>query len=216
MRPQAAPAARPKRQTQSSRAAARKRRSRRRTYVFVGGVVLLLIAAIVVPRILSSRADRAFDKLARPAGCGDIQNTGDSGAGQHLGEGERTTYDSLPPSHGEHSPTTLPAGVYEALSDEPTEDATIYKAVHSLEHGAVIVWHKGLDEDELDDLTGAYETEEKVLVVDYPDLPGRGNKIGLTAWGRSVSCEEVSTDVIDAFIDRFRGARTAPEPNNPI
>jgi hypothetical protein len=52
--------------------------------------------------------------------------------------------------------------------------------------------------------------------VPYPELPGKTNHVAMTAWGRLVTCEKMSTKVIDAFIDRFREARTAPEPKNAI
>lgn len=184
--------------------------------MIVGSIVALLVAAIVVPRILTGRADRAFGNLARSAGCGDIQDTGRSGAGDHLGQAERTTYDSVPPAHGPHAGTTVPAGVYEEpLSEDPNADLTIYEAVHSLEHGAVVVWYDGLKKAEVDQLDRTYSGEEKVIVTPYPPLRG-DDLVAMTAWGRLVKCEELSTAVIDAFIERFREARTAPEPKNAI
>jgi hypothetical protein len=178
---------------------------------------VLLVAALVVPRILSGRANAAFNTLARSAGCGDgIIETGGAGEQDHLDAGETTEYKSLPPSDGAHASSTLPEGVYdEPLSDDANEDVNIYRAVHSLEHGAVIVWHNDLSDKDLDDITDAYADESKILVVPFPDMPGK-NTVAMTAWGRVVRCEEASTDVIDAFVDRFREARTAPEPKNAI
>ena len=204
------------RETTRSRAAARRRRSRRRNYLIGAAVILLLIAAIVVPRVLSTRRTASFEQLASGAGCGKVENTSTSGAGKHLREGETTKYDTSPPTHGEHANATMPAAVYdEPLSDQPLEAANIFKAVHSLEHGAVIVWHDKLSTDDQRELEREYRNAEKVLIVPYPDLKGDDHVV-LTAWGRMVKCEEASTRVVDGFIDLFRDARTAPEPGRAI
>jgi hypothetical protein len=218
----AAPAAtagaqpRARRQPAPSRHAAKQKRARRRNWLIIGSIVVLLIAALVVPRILGGRAVSELNTLGEGAGCSQLQETADSGAGEHLDDGERTTYSPLPPSHGPHSSSTLPGGVYtEELSNDPTDDETLYKAVHSLEHGAVILWHDGLSEGNVDDLTREYRDEQKVIVAPFKGLRG-DNHFALTAWGRLMTCEKMSTRVADKFIDIFRNARTAPEPNNAI
>ena len=216
--PPAVPVApsRPRRETPGSRQAAKRRKSRRRTYLIFGTIVALIVVAIVGQRMISSRAINAFNTLAKSAGCGSIETTSSSGEQDHLGEGERTTYEPLPPTHGKHSASPLRAGVFEEpLSDDPLEDNTIYKAVHSLEHGAVVVWYDRLSDDDVDELARKYGREEKVIVTPFPQLRG-DDHVALTAWGKSVKCEEMSTEVIDGFIDIFRGARTAPEPNSQI
>jgi hypothetical protein len=158
----------------------------------------------------------SFEQIASGAGCGKVENTGGSGGGQHLAEGETVKYDTSPPTHGKHAPSTIPAGAYqEALSEEPIEQASIFKAVHSLEHGAVIVWHDKLPADDRREIEREYRNAEKVIVVPYPDLDGDDHVV-LTAWGRMMTCEEASTKVVDGFIDLFRDARTAPEPGRAI
>jgi hypothetical protein len=207
---------RPRRETPGSRQAAKRRKSRRRTYLILATIVALIVVAIVGQRMISSRAINAFNTLAKSAGCGSIQKTSSSGEQDHLGEGEKTTYEESPPTHGKHAGSALGAGVYEEpLSDDPLEDNTIYKAVHSLEHGAIVVWYDGLEDDDVDELSRKYGGEEKVIVTPFPQLRG-DDHVAMTAWGRSVKCKEMSTDVIDSFIDVFRGARTAPEPNSAI
>lgn len=162
----------------------------------------------------SGRADRAFDKLAASAGC-SVRTTDESGSGEHLAPGETTEYDTSPPTHGAHAPSTLPAGVYdEPLSDNPAETRTIFRAVHSLEHGAVIIWHDKLADDDIDDLDREFGTEKKVLIAPYPPL--KGDKVALSAWGRLATCERADNAFIEAFIERYREARTAPEATVPI
>ncbi len=205
-----------RKQTPHQRLSVRKRRARRRNYVIGGTIVLVIVAAIVTSQVLGSRASNEFNSLAKAQGCSEVRETSSSGSGEHLTEGERTEYDVSPPTHGEHQPTTLPEGIYdEPLSDDPTQGLNIYKSVHSLEHGAVVIWHDKLKKDDRTDLESEYRNEDKVLVVPYPPLEG-DTKVALSAWGRMVTCDKSSPKLIDAFIDRFRGARTAPEPNNTI
>ena len=87
--------------------------------------------------------------------------------------------------------------------------------MHSLEHGAIVSGTTACSDDDQQELERKYRNEAKVLVVPYPDC--RAARQGRSdAWGRMVECEELSTEVIDGFIDRFRDARTAPEPRNGI
>lgn len=181
--------------------------------MIVGAIVLAILATIVVQQVLSRRAQAEFNRLASAAGCDELRVTSGSGAGEHLAAGERTTYDTSPPTHGPHDGRgRIPAGVHgEPFSDDPNAENSIYLAVHSLEHGYIIVWHDNLSDDERAALEREYRGERKVIVVPYPLLE-RDQKMALTAWGRLLVCERPDTRVVDAFIERFREARSAPEP----
>jgi hypothetical protein len=161
----------------------------------------------------SNSSSRAFNRLAKSAGCGEVRSTGNSGSGEHLAEGRTAKYDSSPPTHGEHSPLVLPAGVYsEPFTENPSETNTIYRAVHSLEHGGILIWYDGLSKKQQSTLEKAYRDERKVIVVPYPQLKG-DTHVAVTAWGRLADCQKVSTKYIDAFIDRYRESTNAPEPH---
>jgi hypothetical protein len=184
--------------------------------LIAGSLVVLLVAALVLRQLSNNKAASSFNAIAKSAGCSQVRTTSESGAGDHLKPGERTTYDIDPPTHGKHAPTTLAAGVYDKpLSTDPSAIPNIYQSVHSLEHGAIIVWYDGLAKDDVRTLDSKYRSEEKVIVVPYPKLGGKTH-VAMTAWGRMVTCGEPSTKVIDAFIKRFREARSAPEPLNRI
>jgi hypothetical protein len=165
--------------------------------------------------VLSSRSANAFNKLAMANGCSEVRVIEDPGGRRHLATGERATYESSPPTGGAHDGTgVVPRGIYDKpFGTDPEKQPSIYRAVHSLEHGYVIVWHKGLTREQERELERKYRDERKVIVVPYPKLRG-DTKVALTAWSRIVTCERPSTRVIDAFVDRFREARTAPEPRN--
>jgi uncharacterized protein DUF3105 len=178
----------------------------------VAGVALALVAAFVIRDVIGNRSEAQFERLARASGCTEVKETGQSGSQQHLSVGETTRYDTSPPTHGAHDPSALRAGTYsEPFSDDPRDDTTIYKAVHSLEHGYIIVWYDGLSKDQVRALERRYRNERKVILAPYPKLKG-DEKVALTAWGRLMECERPSDDVIDGFVGRFREARSAPEP----
>lgn len=200
------------REAARQRERAKRKRGRQRTWFWVAGVVIVLAGAIAGRQILSNRAGGEFDRLLEASGCTKVRTTGSAGGGQHLQPGERTSYDTSPPTHGAHDLSALPAGIYtEPFSKDPNEDRTIYKAVHSLEHGYIVIWHNRLTKDEQRALEREYRGERKVIVAPYPELR-RQYKVALTAWGRLSYCERPDPKVIDGFIERFREARTAPEP----
>jgi len=217
---QAAPSVKGPRPRPASRPSKRRRpgtRSRLRTYMWIALVIVVIVGAFVARSIINGREVRAFNSLATANGCGNLQTSSDSGENDHLPPGQTTEYDNSPPTHGAHDGTgTVPAGVYdESLSDNPGVEDSIYRAVHSLEHGAVIIWHNDLEDDELEDLEREYQNETKVIIVPYPELEG-DTKVALTSWARMVECEGPSTRVIDRYIEMFRSQRPAPEPNNAI
>jgi hypothetical protein len=195
------------------RGPARRRKSRLRTYLIVGGVIVAIVGAFFVRQSFANRRINEFNDLARASGCSEVRVTKTTGGQQHLAEGARYRYGTTPPTYGPHDGRGIvPAGVYdEPFSDDPDEQPSIYRAVHSLEHGYVVVWHEGLTNEQERELERRYGNERKAIVVPYPQLSGK-TKVALTAWGRMVTCERSNTRVIDEFIELFREARTAPEP----
>jgi hypothetical protein len=154
--------------------------------------------------------------LAAQAGCGDVESFGTQ-ARDHI-EGQVLTYDTNPPIGGPHQASALPAQVYEEpFSRDPTQQPNLYQAVHSLEHGYVIVWHQGLTEDEQRTLEVEFRTERKTIVVPWPELEDdhEGVRMALTAWRFKQLCEDPDPEVVASFIDLYREARTAPEPDGP-
>ncbi|MGH2760694.1 MAG: DUF3105 domain-containing protein [Actinomycetota bacterium] len=206
---------RPREAARRKPAKRRRRRGSTRTYLIVAGIILAIVAVVVGRQAFNNRRVANLNELARAAGCQELQTTETSGAQQHLAEGQTTTYDSSPPTHGRHAPNALPDGIYdEPFTNVLGERSTIYQAVHSLEHGYVIIWHDGLSEDRQRTLERRYRDERKVIVVPYPQLSG-DTHMALTAWGRKMTCERAGTGVIDAFVDLLREARSAPEPRGP-
>ena len=129
-----------------------------------------------------------------------------------ISKGVTVTYSTSPPTGGPHHPVPLLHGLFTTpLSTNPADSPNLYQAVHSLEHGYVDVWYRGLSEQQLRSLT-PFGDQNKVLVVSYPQLP-KGS-IGLTTWGRLQYCDRLDTGQVQKFIDLYR-LKTGPEPLAP-
>lgn len=230
---------------------ARQRRNRR---VGIAGISVVVVAAIVVlvvvqpgktevpsPSELLSEAPAA----AQAAGCDDVKVIGlyqpKDQDRTHLGSGGLltmppvSTYPSVPPTSGPHNPTPLPQGIY---SSPPPLDQTI----HSLEHGAVIIWYDpSATGEDLEQLKTFYRENrsssegelqgQKIIIApyDYPDqgeagrLPG-GTQMALVAWHRLQTCAQVSLPVAFDFTaqyvvppfgnEKYKGE--APEPQSAL
>jgi hypothetical protein len=142
------------------------------------------------------------------------------------------TYPSVPPTSGPHDPSPLRFGVY---STPPP----IERVLHSLEHGAVAIWHApDAAPDEITRITDFFERTDaavggsKVIVApyDYPDQGAAGrlpNGVGmaLVAWHRLQTCASPSLPVAFDFTARLASAPNdvdvayegeAPEPTAGI
>lgn len=198
------------------KAAARRKRRIRNTAIGVV-VVLAVGGAVAGKELMHRRTIAAHNELAAGAGCDPVQvHTGMTR--EHIELGRPAEYDTVPPVGGPHRGRgVLPAGIYdEPLPMDPNAplNTTIYDAVHSLEHGSVIVWHNELTEAEQTELAREFAGERKVSVVPYPELAEHeGKRVALTAWGRSQLCEDVDVEVVGSFIEIYREASTAPEPD---
>jgi hypothetical protein len=221
------------------RKTAQRKRNRAIGLILVAlAVVAAIVAIVVLQPSASASADAPQDLLqeaaaaAEAAGCdqvqtiepyGGISDPNDPGYVDqtHIGSGafptgpELSTYPSIPPASGPHAPIPpgpIAAGVYDTAPD-------LYRALHSLEHGATIVWYRpGTSQEALDRLTAFYGQsldaasvgQDRVIVApyDYPDqgdagqLP-EGVNMAVVAWHRLQSCGAVSLPVAFDFTSRF-------------
>jgi hypothetical protein len=119
-----------------------------------------------------------------------------------------STYPTTPPASGPHDPNVLPAGIYDRTPD-------MGPAIHSLEHGGVIVWYSpDAPEEDVRALTDLYSREdiagERVIVApyDYPDqgdaglLPD-GAQMAMVAWHRVQTCASVDAAAAFGFSARY-------------
>jgi hypothetical protein len=222
------------------RRSARRKRNRTIGVVLVALALVATIVAIVVlqPGGSTAAADTPEDLLqeaasaAEAAGCDQVQTVPPDGGisdpndpgyidQNHIGSGDfltgpdLSTYPSIPPTSGPHAPIPpgpIAAGIYDSPPD-------IYRAIHSLEHGATIVWYRpGISQEELDRLTAFYGQslddaaigQDRVIVApyDYPDQGDAGQlpdgvNMALAGWHRLRSCGAASLPVAFDFTSRF-------------
>jgi hypothetical protein len=148
---------------------------------------------------------------AEAAGCAELeQPVAAEPSRTHLGPGEAFDYQDRPAAAGPHDPSPLP--------DEPrvyAEPVSETRAVHSLEHAFVLVYHDGLPPDALNALEAFARDADRVIVAPYPGLP-EGTGLALVAWNTRWMCPPSTSAgqavaVAEGFADAFAGTTVAPE-----
>jgi len=163
--------------------------------VVVGAVVAVLVGREITQRRSIDRIVDATAKQAEAAGCSSIERPGNAGR-KHIERGEAARgYTSEPPTSGPHFTTTAGEGVSEA----PVEQQLL---IHNLEHGGVVVHHKGLPEAELTSLTEQIKDHDgKVLLVPNDELESPG--VAYAAWQRLQTCDGYDGDVLSTFLKLY-------------
>ncbi|MGH2660167.1 MAG: DUF3105 domain-containing protein [Actinomycetota bacterium] len=221
-------------------------RSRRNRWIALGVAVALAAGAtaFLVTRPRPEAEDPAELLAAAPhaaqaAGCDEVRNVGPYQPpnldAAHIGaEGgpatmpPLSTYPSVPPASGPHAGQPLAAGVY---SSPPPIDLL----VHSLEHGAAIVWYAPETPDaevtRIEDFYGRSDAGSRVIVApfDYPDQGPAGSlpadtEMALVAWHNVESCSRANLAAAFGFTARYVAPPfddqdylgEAPEPGAPF
>jgi hypothetical protein len=195
----------------------------RRRYYRVVGVALAVL--LVGGAITAYQLTRPSPEVA--AGCGPVQGTPAVRPVPSIGVGDRShvastnrpqlsTYPIIPPASGPHDQIPLPAGVYDAPPD-------VYQAIHSLEHGAVIVWYRpSLTSGAIEGIRDFYRSpaaNDHVIVAPYSyPADGRagrlpsGKDMVLVAWHRYQACDQASLGVVKGFARLYRTPTGIPRP----
>ncbi|MFA6076585.1 MAG: DUF3105 domain-containing protein [Candidatus Paceibacterota bacterium] len=114
--------------------------------------------------------------------------------GQHVARGAtHAIYNSNPPTSGPHWVDTAGAGI----KDESTPDELL---LHSMEHGAVVVWYReGLDQSDVDKITEAFNSSSgKKIMLARKDLDV---PVALTSWGYLLKLQTIDETKIKEFIE---------------
>ncbi len=123
----------------------------------------------------------------------------------HVAPGTSIQYNSNPPAIGPHYPDPAHAGMYTT----PPADGNL---VHSLEHGAVILWYNPtqLSGDQINTLKQIFNsTSGKTIMV---PRQGMDVPVALTSWGRVLKLKTIDESQIKVFFDTNidRGTEQAP------
>jgi len=189
--------------------------------LLVGGAI---IGAIVLA-ILGLRAAGVFEPPAKaldvnssefqvPAGTtiGTLQP--DQG-NAHIPVGQKATYNSVPPTSGEHWSSSAPAapapwGIKDAML--PNEVTT-----HNLEHGGIVIAYNNLTPAETDQLKSIVRaltggTYRKIILEPYPPLGDA--KVALTSWRWLLKLPNIDQTQIVQFVrSHYADPNYAPEAN---
>lgn len=132
----------------------------------------------------------------------------------------KVTWNTDPPSNGEHYGTTIIFGAY----NEPLQQQLL---VHNYEHGGVgIQYGSGVSQETIDQLRSFYDEDpDGLILAPYPKL---GNKIALTAWtakpqlpgkkgtGHVAKCTRFDEKAFSAFLDAYGFDGPEPFPRNAL
>ncbi|MBI2314499.1 DUF3105 domain-containing protein [Candidatus Daviesbacteria bacterium] len=186
-------------------------------------IIGVIIAAVILLGggiwFLSIQGAKDQAKLSQPLIGEAIASQG----ANHVPEGTKEEYSTNPPTSGPHYANSQPAGIY----DKPVQDGNL---IHSMEHGAVILWYKpsgGTDNqltegtesakinvlseqdiDRLKQIFGSVSVSKKIMVPrDSLDVP-----IALTSWGRLLKLQTIDESQIKTFMEtnENRGPEKAP------
>ncbi len=158
--------------------------------VFIG-IGLLTLFIIIGGAWLSNKAEvQNKEKLSEPMMGEKIPDLG----GEHVARGAaHSPYNSNPPTSGPHWSDVAGAGIKtEAVPDE--------LILHSMEHGAVVVWYKeGLLQADVDKITEAFnQASGKKIMLPRANLDV---PVALTSWGYLLKLNSIDQNTIKEFIE---------------
>jgi len=157
----------------------------------IGGIALLTILIIVGGVWLSDKSGTEnAEKLSRPL-MGE--KMADEGAGHVDRDETHSAYKSNPPTSGPHWEGVAGPGI----KTEPVPDELI---LHSMEHGAVVVWYReDLSEKDVDTIKEAFNSASgKKIMLSRANLDV---PVALTSWGYLLKLESIDEEKIKEFIE---------------
>ncbi|MEK7060230.1 MAG: DUF3105 domain-containing protein [Patescibacteria group bacterium] len=156
-----------------------------------GGVFLTLIIIVGIVWFSSKEGVKNQEKLSRPMMGEKIADLG----AQHIARGKsHPAYNSNPPTSGWHWGDGV-AGP--GIKDEPVPDELI---LHSMEHGAAVVWYKDdLEQSDIDKIKEAFNNSSgKKIMLARKDLDV---PVALTSWGYLLKLQTIDEVKIKEFIE---------------
>ena len=146
------------------------------------------------------------------AGLGFPVEAPDDGGAAHLspaevdailqGETAPPEYSSVPATSGIHAPVSAPCGIYR-------EEIPEMFVVHTLEHGAVVVYYQPghVDEATLAEIEGVARTmATHIVVAPFASMP---TPVALVAWGHLAARPSLEVEEVRSFWGEY--AQRGPE-----
>ncbi|MDP9329285.1 MAG: DUF3105 domain-containing protein [Actinomycetota bacterium] len=203
-----------------AREAERKRAARTRLIRQVITFSLVGIAALgvvwFIQRAAGTRPIPAYAVVkAKAAGCTGVTTPSSNPVRDHLASGATYTYDQKPATSGPHDPAPL-----QLLPHVETAPVQETSAVHSLEHGEILLYYRAdgdgaLPADVISSLADVANSSKNTKLAPYPDLPA-GVSLALAAWNKLQTCPGTITadqakSVAYGFEYAFACTGNAPE-----
>lgn len=192
----------------------------RRIASFAAAGVLAVAAITLLNRVPAAQplSDAAVD-AARSAGCDNVElspQLTDEVPRDHFPTGESTSYPSQPPTAGNHAVDPLESSA-RVLTTPPDEA----RAVHTLEHGSVILAYRppqdpgGVTQAVIDALGPIATSGKATYLAPSASLPD-GTGLSFEAWNVVVNCPGTitvaqATAFAHGFIDALACTDNAPE-----
>lgn len=172
-------------------------------------IAILVIAGFALPTLIDSLSRSnvklgATDEYVKGVGVQQaVMDTKDHVDNDSDPLNDIVTYNSNPPTSGDHWSSPQSCGFYESevVPDE--------KIVHNLEHSNIVISYNLNSPEDIDALKGVYDGlgatgRQYGVARRSPDLaPGQ---VGLSAWGVNDVMEGVDQDRIEKFFDTYVGA----------
>ena len=158
-----------------------------------------------------------LEESAQVAGCELMLDLPDEGS-SHFGKEEEGSYDTNPPTSGDHFAAPSEAGSGATADGAYLTKPVESRLVHAMEHGRIeIRYDPNLPEDQQLALKGVFDEDpDGIIFVPDPDLAKADFVVAVSAWTNAVGCpayDPIVLDVIRNFRDTYRG--NGPE-NVPI
>ena len=156
---------------------------------------------VLVGLILNYRSSAPTENLL-PSDSQNVESVGQSQVimptSQHIPEGQNTTYNTIPPTSGDHWASWAKCGFYEeGLPDE--------LIVHNLEHSMVVISYNLTTEAEVDELRMAVNSialyRKWGLSRFYDKIPS--GTVAMTAGGMLDAVDQIDRDRIERFFNDY-------------
>ena len=158
--------------------------------IIVGVILLTLIIIIGGIWLSGKKGTENSAKLSKPLMGEKMADLGC----QHVSRGaSHSPYNSNPPTSGPHWIGVAGPGI----KTKPTPDELV---LHSMEHGAAVVWYReDLNKSEVDKIKEAFNNSSgKKIMLARKDLDV---PVALTSWGYLLKLETVDEAIITEFIE---------------
>lgn len=159
-----------------------------KVYIGIGLLTLVILVGGVLLASNSLNADKV--KISKPMMGEKMPDLGGKHVNSKVSDSE---YNSNPPTSGSHWVGVAGPGI----KDSSVADELV---LHSMEHGAVVVWYReGLDQNEVDRIKKAFQgsSGKKIMLARKNlDVP-----VALTSWSYLLKLETVDELKIKEFIE---------------